>query len=557
MLERPHIRSVSFILLLALLFASAPTANADAPEVNITAEGSVLASTTSPGYPASLAIDGDPTTSWFSTGPEPGGRPTRFQWTHSRDDLITTVYIHGNSQNQTPSFRTGYGFGSVTVEVLDASNHLVFQQTAPGPGNAVPDVLVHPNVVGRTVLLLLTGHESPDCGGFSEFQVKANRAPRPPTPTATPIPPTVASAPPPPTPTTQTVAGAGTIIASDDLKRAEAGKCQLGKLDNALGGNRTLYYLPLFPTGGTDASNPIGASLVSGALQNNGLDYGGVQFALTPPCGAPIGAVRGADLGQDLNIRVDLVAPSDAAGHTAQAGPYIRSRAAAMGDEIIGGASAGYWVRLESTGAVTIKRLDSNAVIAFSGNPVSFDPAIIHTLEIAAGGSQLQVALDGRLQTFNQSGQLVTAVILAPTAGSNDGTAGIVFGAEPNRGQIGGQRAGNILITAFRPLDGLPVQSNPGVSGPSVSVTSTPGASPSPESTAVATTVASNPIPATGATGVKGDCDGDGKLTELDALCALEISVGLRPSSPQMDMDGDGSVTSRDAVIILRNAVGN
>ncbi|MGB8646595.1 MAG: cohesin domain-containing protein, partial [Anaerolineae bacterium] len=54
----------------------------------------------------------------------------------------------------------------------------------------------------------------------------------------------------------------------------------------------------------------------------------------------------------------------------------------------------------------------------------------------------------------------------------------------------------------------------------------------------------------------KGDCDGDGHLTEVDALCALEMSTGARTPRLYMDLDGDGSVTSRDAVIILQQAVG-
>lgn len=526
---------------------------AQASETDITREGSVEASTTASGYPAVFAIDGKPTTSWFSTGPEPGGVPTRFQWTHSQDDLITTVYIHGNSQNSTPNFRTGYGFGNVNVQVLDASGQVVFQQSVGLPGSPDRDVTVHPNVLGRTVLLLLSGHEAPDCGGFSELQVKANRA-QPTVPTSTPFPlaPVVA---------TQAPVASGTVVASDDVNRADADRCQLGKLDNGLGGSRTLYYLPIFPTGGNDPSPPIGANIVSGALQNNGLDFGGVQFALAPSCGAPIGSIRGANLGQDLNIRVDLLVPSDAVGDVSQAGPYIRSRAAAYGDGIIGGASAGYWVRLESTGEVTIRRLNPNAVVAFSGKPPSFDATTSHTIEIAAGGTKLQVALDGRLQTFDQSGQLVTTLSIGATAGSNDGTAGIAYGAEGNRGQIGGQRADNIVITAYNPLTGLPVQNN---FAPSPSPTATPTltvpATTSPQATSVATSVstsvAANPLPSAASSGVPGDCDGDGKLTEIDALCALEISVGLRPASPNMDMDDSGAVTSRDAVIILQRAVG-
>lgn len=53
-----------------------------------------------------------------------------------------------------------------------------------------------------------------------------------------------------------------------------------------------------------------------------------------------------------------------------------------------------------------------------------------------------------------------------------------------------------------------------------------------------------------------GDCDGDLQLTEVDALCALEMSVQLRPVELIIDMDNSGDVTSRDAVVILQKAVG-
>jgi len=36
---------------------------------------------------------------------------------------------------------------------------------------ADPQVTLHPNVVGRSIVLLYSGHESPDCGGFAELQV--------------------------------------------------------------------------------------------------------------------------------------------------------------------------------------------------------------------------------------------------------------------------------------------------------------------------------------------------------------------------------------------------
>lgn len=52
-----------------------------------------------------------------------------------------------------------------------------------------------------------------------------------------------------------------------------------------------------------------------------------------------------------------------------------------------------------------------------------------------------------------------------------------------------------------------------------------------------------------------GDCDGDGSITTLDALCALEMSVQLRSPLPALDADNNGSVTSRDAAILLQRAL--
>jgi hypothetical protein len=54
---------------------------------------------------------------------------------------------------------------------------------------------------------------------------------------------------------------------------------------------------------------------------------------------------------------------------------------------------------------------------------------------------------------------------------------------------------------------------------------------------------------------VRGDCDGSGVLTEIDALCALDMSVQLRKPQPLMDLNDDGDVTSRDATLILQQVV--
>ena len=58
----------------------------------------------------------------------------------------------------------------------------------------------------------------------------------------------------------------------------------------------------------------------------------------------------------------------------------------------------------------------------------------------------------------------------------------------------------------------------------------------------------------------KGDMDGDGNVTAIDARIALEIAVGNRtPTIAQSaagDMNGKGGITSIDARMILQVAVG-
>jgi hypothetical protein len=239
------------------------------------------------------------------------------------------------------------------------------------------------------------------------------------------------------------------VLFSDSFDRADADRCALGALDNRLGGSGTLYYLPNFPNGST--ANPLGANIISNALYHMGKDYGGVQFvASANSCSTT--AIRGKDVGQDMNIRVDVLVPSDSSGRVTQAGPYFRNRPAARGDGVLGGDSAGYWVHVQSTGEVKVKNLNAAAVVASSAKPASFDSTRFHTLEAAIRGTGLQVALDGQVVTFSQNGASVTTVSIPPTGGSNSGTAGILFGAEASRGQIGGQLADNLVVTAYRSL---------------------------------------------------------------------------------------------------------
>lgn len=59
---------------------------------------------------------------------------------------------------------------------------------------------------------------------------------------------------------------------------------------------------------------------------------------------------------------------------------------------------------------------------------------------------------------------------------------------------------------------------------------------------------------------VKGDLNGDGKVTAADARIALQIAAGLKkPTAEQLkagDIDGDGKITAKDARLILRMAAG-
>jgi hypothetical protein len=148
--------------------------------IDVTADGVVAASTEYPGggFPVSNVFDGDRTTSWFSAGDAdrtcvpiaPGASCSDLLWVHGEpaDVLIERVDVLNNSQH--PDYPTGFGFGSVTIEITNLSGVVVSRETYLLPGED-PDVVVTPNVRGHSVHLVFEGHDSPDCGGISEFRV--------------------------------------------------------------------------------------------------------------------------------------------------------------------------------------------------------------------------------------------------------------------------------------------------------------------------------------------------------------------------------------------------
>ena len=243
---------------------------------------------------------------------------------------------------------------------------------------------------------------------------------------------------------------------SDSFDRPDA-NCSPAPADNAFGGGGRHGYLPLFISRG----RPLGARLVSGALENPGMNYAGVQFSDDEQfC---LGG-EGEDIGQDVNIRVDLLVPGDNGGNITQAGPYFRTRSATPGSSIFGGTSAGYWVQLHSTGQIKLKLLNPEATVAASRVPAAFDNTVMHRLEVSMRRDRLWVALDGVLQVFDQDDTRVISVPIPavwerpPAVGVNEGAAGIAFGAEDNPDQIGGQRADNLVVTDYESLTELPVQ---------------------------------------------------------------------------------------------------
>ena len=145
------------------------------PVENITPAGSATASSTfSSQYPASLATDGDATTSWFSGGSNADGETSQFTWAVEADSTIAQIKIIGNGNDADSATRNGFGFESVTIQVFNAKGTNVFSQDVPLPGTPDPDVVVTPNAVGSVVVLLFNGHENPKCGGFAELEVDAH-----------------------------------------------------------------------------------------------------------------------------------------------------------------------------------------------------------------------------------------------------------------------------------------------------------------------------------------------------------------------------------------------
>lgn len=141
------------------------------PNAEIASEGTVDASSIYDStFPASHGIDGDPTTSWFSAGPDADGTST-YVWTGVQEDFIATIDLISNRDHEVVEYRTGYGFESVIIQVYNAQDQLVYEETVSLSGTPDPDIQITPNVVGQWIWLVFSGSEALDCGGFAELKV--------------------------------------------------------------------------------------------------------------------------------------------------------------------------------------------------------------------------------------------------------------------------------------------------------------------------------------------------------------------------------------------------
>ncbi|MGH1341937.1 MAG: hypothetical protein ACRBN8_10325 [Nannocystales bacterium] len=155
----------------------APPTDCAGATSNITQNGEVLASSVfdslfGPAYEADLAIDGDVATSWFSAGPSEDGVESTFEWYTQFDHCIDGIALISNSMHANPDFHEGFGFEAATVEIVDQSGSVVFEEDLDLSGTPDPDIVLDAGgVLGNQIRLRFREHESEDCGGFAELAI--------------------------------------------------------------------------------------------------------------------------------------------------------------------------------------------------------------------------------------------------------------------------------------------------------------------------------------------------------------------------------------------------
>jgi hypothetical protein len=121
-------------------------------------------------YGAHLANDGSLASSWFSDG-----GPELLRWTGAVEDYIDHIVIYSNANHAVVAFQHDFGFGSVTVEVLDAGGFPTYVASFSLPGGNGAPAYIPIGARGKTINLSFGNGEAADCSGIGELQVVALR----------------------------------------------------------------------------------------------------------------------------------------------------------------------------------------------------------------------------------------------------------------------------------------------------------------------------------------------------------------------------------------------
>ena len=141
------------------------------PTVNLSPSATATASSTTAGYPASNVVDGDTTTSWFSTGPDSNTGTSSLTLVLAAPSTVSRIEFVGNENQARPDFRTGFGYGRWTIDLMDGSGAVLYtvNSVAPADRSQSADFAS----ISGVVRVRFTGYDSqsPNCGGFAELRV--------------------------------------------------------------------------------------------------------------------------------------------------------------------------------------------------------------------------------------------------------------------------------------------------------------------------------------------------------------------------------------------------
>jgi hypothetical protein len=132
---------------------------------DITIEGVVDPESSTPGSPATFAVDGNPNTSWLSGPAAADDNASEFAWKSKNHFNITAVRI-------TPTNLPNKSFASVEIDLVADEGETVYTQMVTM--NGTTEIVVNPNVRARAVLLVFRGHQDPNGSGFAELRIEGN-----------------------------------------------------------------------------------------------------------------------------------------------------------------------------------------------------------------------------------------------------------------------------------------------------------------------------------------------------------------------------------------------